>query len=60
MRDAACSCSLSLRERAGVREAARTAPDIRHISPAQVKSGASPFPHPNPLPEGEGAGAHPA
>ena len=52
-----CCCSLSLRERAGVREAAST--ELRRVG-SKLRSFSAGFgplglPHPGPLPEGEGA-----
>ncbi len=52
--------SLSLRERAGVREAASAKPARPRTNPAPNAAGFGPSspPHPNPLPEGEGAACH--
>ena len=51
--------SLFLRERAGVREAARAEPGPAgsEFSPALGELGPSSLPHPSPFPEGEGAGS---
>ena len=49
--------SLSLRERAGVREAEQRKPYPDRCLPYNgQRCGLPPFPHPNPLPEGKGAG----
>ena len=50
----------SLRERAGVREAASTSPKTQQLATPAFEDCAGGLPHPNPLPEGEGAFSRPS
>ncbi len=52
--DISC-CSLSLRERVGVRETASTLPATPQLATPAFKDRAGGFPHANPLPEEKGA-----